>query len=58
MRVVSRLEISEYLPDFSMDSNLIDVHIRNLRQKLDSPFSTPLLQTIRGRGFFLGPGPE
>jgi len=52
------LEISEYLPDFSMDSNLIDVHIRNLRQKLDSPFSTPLLQTIRGRGFFLGPGPE
>lgn len=57
-RVVSRLEISEHLPDFSTDSNLIDVHIRNLRQKLDSPFSIPLLQTIRGRGFFLGPGPE
>lgn len=53
-RVVSRSEIVEHLPELDSDSNLIDVHIRKLRQKIDQPFETPLIQTVRGRGYLLG----
>lgn len=53
-RVISRSEIVEHLPDMSSDSNLIDVHISKLRQKIDSAFEPKLLQTIRGRGYLLG----
>lgn len=38
----------------SMD-NVLDVHVAHLREKLDRPFSTKLLQTVRGVGFILGP---
>jgi len=31
--------------------NVIDVHIARLRRKLDDPFATKLLQTVRGVGF-------
>jgi two-component system copper resistance phosphate regulon response regulator CusR len=34
--------------------NVIDVHIARLRRKVDDPFSTKLLQTVRGVGFMLG----
>ncbi|MBI3545576.1 MAG: response regulator transcription factor, partial [Gammaproteobacteria bacterium] len=33
--------------------NVIDVHVARLRRKLDDPFSTRLLQTVRGVGFVL-----
>jgi DNA-binding response OmpR family regulator len=33
--------------------NLIDVHISNLRRKVDAPPAAPLIQTVRGRGFRL-----
>jgi DNA-binding response OmpR family regulator len=33
--------------------NVIDVHIARLRKKLDDPFSTKLLHTVRGLGFLL-----
>jgi DNA-binding response OmpR family regulator len=33
--------------------NLIDVHVGRLRKKLDEPFATPLLHTVRGLGFRL-----
>ncbi len=33
--------------------NVIDVHIGRLRKKLDEPFATRLLQTVRGVGFIL-----
>ncbi len=33
--------------------NVIDVHIARLRKKLDDPFPTPLLHTVRGMGFVL-----
>ncbi len=55
-RVISRTEIVEHLPEMDSDSNLIDVHIRKLRQKIDQPFETQLIQTVRGRGYLLGPG--
>lgn len=53
-RVISRTEIVEHLPELSSDSNLIDVHISKLRQKIDGPYELKLLQTIRGRGYLLG----
>jgi DNA-binding response OmpR family regulator len=33
--------------------NVIDVHIARLRRKLDDPFKTKLLHTVRGVGFIL-----
>jgi DNA-binding response OmpR family regulator len=33
--------------------NVIDVHIARLRRKIDDPFETKLLHTIRGVGFIL-----
>jgi len=38
--------------DLSVD-NLIDVHIARLRRKIDAPFDTRLLHTVRGVGFAL-----
>lgn len=32
-------------------TNVVDVHIRNLRKKLDEPFETKLIQTIHGVGY-------
>ena len=39
--------------DFDPGTNLIDVHIRGLRQKLDAPGLPPLLHTERGAGYRL-----
>ena len=33
--------------------NVIDVHIARLRKKIDEPFDSPLIHTIRGVGFVL-----
>jgi len=33
--------------------NVIDVHVGRLRRKLDDPFASPLLHTVRGLGFVL-----
>ncbi|MFD0694605.1 response regulator transcription factor [Paenibacillus sp. GCM10027628] len=39
--------------DFVGDTNVVDVYIRYLRQKVDKPFGTKLIQTIRGVGYML-----
>jgi DNA-binding response OmpR family regulator len=39
--------------DFVGDTNVVDVYIRYLRQKVDKPFTTKLIQTIRGIGYML-----
>jgi two-component system, OmpR family, copper resistance phosphate regulon response regulator CusR len=38
---------------FDPGTNVVDVHIRRLRAKLDDPFPTHLLQTVRGAGYAL-----
>lgn len=53
-RVVTRSEIVDHLPGMASDSNLIDVHLGKLRQKMDYPFQQPLLHTVRGRGYLFG----
>ncbi len=43
--------------DFDPGSNLVDVHIRRLRKKLDEPFETSLVHTVRGAGYVLAARP-
>ena len=38
---------------YSTLDNVIDVHIARIRRKLDDPFPTKLLHTVRGVGFVL-----
>lgn len=54
-RVVSRTQLIEHLYDnsFESDSNLIDVYITYLRNKIDKPFPVKLIKTVRGSGYML-----
>jgi DNA-binding response OmpR family regulator len=47
----SRLIKQVWSADLVAIDNLIDVHIGNLRRKVDPPDAVPLIQTVRGRGF-------
>jgi two-component system copper resistance phosphate regulon response regulator CusR len=53
--VVSRAEIAAQVWDigFKTDTNVVDVVVRRLRSKVDDPFKTKLIQTIRGVGYVL-----
>jgi DNA-binding response OmpR family regulator len=42
--------------DFDGDINIIEVYIRRLRRKLDEPFASPMIQTVRGAGYRLADG--
>lgn len=52
-QVLTRSQIVENVwnYDYSHATNVIDVHIRNLRRKLDDPSGTSLIQTVRGAGY-------
>lgn len=54
-RVVSRTELLEHVWDAQADpfTNTVEVHVRNLRKKIDTPFQYSLLHTIFGRGYTL-----
>lgn len=39
--------------DVESDTNLVDVHMRRLRAKVDDPFEKKLIQTVRGIGYVL-----
>jgi two-component system copper resistance phosphate regulon response regulator CusR len=53
--VISRAAIAEHVWDigFKTDTNVVDVVVRRLRAKVDDPFKTKLIQTIRGVGYVL-----
>ena len=53
--VVNRSRLAERIweADLIALDNLIDVHISNLRKKVDPRGARPLIQTVRGRGFRL-----
>jgi two-component system copper resistance phosphate regulon response regulator CusR len=53
--VVSRGEIAEHVwgIGFKTDTNVVDVVVRRLRAKVDDPFKTKLIHTIRGVGYVL-----
>ena len=52
-RVVSKTELTEHLydQDHDRDSNVIEVFIRRLRQKLDPEGALQPIETVRGRGY-------
>jgi two-component system OmpR family response regulator len=54
-QVVTRTMISEAIWDYHFDSlsNVIDVYIRHLRQKIDAEFDKKLIHTVRGTGYVL-----
>ncbi|HQT74246.1 MAG: DNA-binding response regulator [Acidiphilium sp. 37-67-22] len=54
-QVVTRTMLLEGVWDYHFDpqTNVIDVHISRLRQKIDKPFDLPLLHTVRNAGYML-----
>lgn len=53
--ILSKTAIAELVWDMNFDSNVnvVEVAIKRLRAKIDSPFGTRLLHTIRGMGYVL-----
>lgn len=53
--VISRTRIAERIWDMNIgdDTNIIDVHVRRLRSKVDDPFEQKLIHTVRGVGYIL-----
>jgi two-component system OmpR family response regulator len=54
-QVLSRLQLLEHAWDFAYEnrSNVVDVYVRYLREKLDRPFETESIETVRGVGYRL-----
>ena len=54
-RVVTRTMLLEAVWDFHFDpkTNVVETHISRLRNKVDKPFATELIHTIRGAGYSL-----
>jgi DNA-binding response OmpR family regulator len=59
-RVFSRTMIIEHVWDQSFEglTNIVDVYVRHLRSKVDDPFATKLIKTVRGVGYGLGESSE
>ena len=55
-RILSKNNIMTHVWDFDADilPNNVEVFIAYLRNKVDKPFKTPLIQTVRGFGYRLG----
>lgn len=54
-RIVSRTELIEHIYDseFDLDSNIIDVYINYLRNKIDKGFGKQIIFTVRGAGYMI-----
>jgi two-component system OmpR family response regulator len=53
--VLSRLQLLEHAWDFAYESrsNIVDVYIRRLREKVDRPFGADTIETVHGAGYRL-----
>jgi two-component system OmpR family response regulator len=59
--VLSRTRILEHVWDWAYngDSNVVDVYVRYLREKVDRPFGVQTIETVRGSGYRLrGDAPD
>jgi two-component system OmpR family response regulator len=58
-QILSRSQILEHVWDFGFDgnSNVVDVYVRYLRDKVDRPFGTDSIETVRGSGYRLREAP-
>jgi len=56
-QVLTRSEIIDHVWDVAFDggSNVVDVYIRYLREKVDRPFGRAAIETVRGAGYLLRP---
>ncbi|HVA75029.1 MAG TPA: response regulator transcription factor [Acidimicrobiales bacterium] len=56
--LVTKGEILDHVWDFGFDGdpNVVEVHMSALRRKIDKPFSTETIETVRGAGYRLGDG--
>ncbi|HEX8018226.1 MAG TPA: response regulator transcription factor [Flavobacterium sp.] len=56
-RIVSRDQILDNVWDinFDMNTNVVDVYITYLRKKIDKPFKTKLIHTMKGLGYVIQP---
>ena len=54
-RALSRLTIAEHIWQDNYDTmtNFVDVHIKNIRKKIDSDSNAKLIQTVRGLGYMI-----
>jgi two-component system, OmpR family, response regulator len=54
-QVLTRLQLLEHAWDFAYEnrSNVVDVYVRYLREKIDRPFGSSSLETVRGVGYRL-----
>ena len=54
-RVLTRFQLLENVWDYSYESrsNIVDVYVRYLRQKVDRPFGVDSIETVRGSGYRL-----
>ena len=52
-RVLTRFQLLEHVWDYSYESrsNIVDVYVRYLREKLDRPFGVTSIETVRGTGY-------
>jgi len=59
-QVLSRTMIVEHVWDESFENltNIVDVYVRYLRTKVDDPFPTKLIHTVRGAGYSIGEAKE
>jgi two-component system OmpR family response regulator len=57
-QLLSRSQILEHVWDsgFDGDSNVVDVYVRYLREKVDRPFGLQSIETVRGSGYRLRQG--
>jgi two-component system copper resistance phosphate regulon response regulator CusR len=53
--VLSRATIAKQVWDMSFDTgtNIVEVHVRRLRAKMDDPFERKVIRTVRGVGYVL-----
>ena len=56
-RVVSKAMILSHVFDYSFDprTNVVDVLVHRLREKVDKEFAMPMIHTVRGMGYVLRP---
>jgi len=57
-QVVTRTMLIENVWDYHFDpqTNVVDVHVSRVRQKIDAGFERPLIRTVRGAGYMLTAG--
>jgi two-component system, OmpR family, response regulator len=59
-QVLTRNTIANRMWNYEFDnfSNVIDVHVRYLRRKIDEPFTRKLIETVRGAGYRIVTEPD